>query len=107
MGHLRESFLFGSTAFHVGLSTVVSVNPPPNTVGGWVQQNTLAAGTLWLVPGITMSMGATQGMYLNTVNKPFEFYGPARFFLCASGASLTVGLTYKFSEGASSPIAGG
>lgn len=107
MGSLKESFLFGATAFHLGTSAVVSVQPPANTVGGWVQQNTLAAGTLFIGPGITMSLGATQGMFLNTTNKPFEFYGPARFFLYAAGATITVGLGFKFSEGVSSPIAGG
>lgn len=104
---LEQSYLMGATAFHVGLSAVVSVNPPANAIGGWVQQNTLAAGTLWLGPGLTMSLGATQGMYLNTTNKPFEFWGPARFFLYASGATITVGLGFKYSQGVSSPIAGG
>jgi hypothetical protein len=101
------SYLLGATAFHLGNATAIPVMPPANCIGGWVQQNSLAAGTLWISPGVTISLGATQGMYVNTTNQPFEFQGPARFYLYATGATITVGLGFKYSQGVSSPIAGG
>lgn len=103
---MQDAYYLGATAFHIGTSAVVTVNPPQFAVGGWLQKTT-GAGTLWLAPGVTLSLGVTQGMWLNTDNKPFEFWGPAQFFIFASGATATVGLGFKFAKGLSSPIAGG
>ena len=106
MGYLKESFSFGSTLAVIGLSAPAVVVPPPHCVGGWIQQNSLAAGTLWLGQGLSQIPGGTGMMFLNTTQNPLEFYGPAKFYLYATGATISVGLGLKFSEGVSYPLAG-
>ena len=107
MGYLRESFVLGSTQALVGLSAATAVIPPAFCVGGYIQQS-LAAGTLWLGSGISQIPGTSGAMmWINTNNNPFEFQGPARFFLYATGASVVAQLGFKFAEGVSSPVAGG
>lgn len=96
----------GATWVFVGTSAALYVTPPGGCVGGWLQQNT--AGTLWLGAGLSQIPGASGMMWVNTTNAPLEWDGPARFFLYASGATVGLGIGFKYSvPGISSPIAGG
>lgn len=107
MGYLKEAYLFGATQALVGLSQATVVNSPAFCVGGYIQQS-LNAGTLWLGSGLSQIPGNSGAMmWLNTNNNPFEFSGPARFFLYATGASVLAQVAFKYAEGVSSPIAGG
>lgn len=96
----------GSTWALVGLSAPVAVIPPSFVQGGFIQQT--SAGTLWLGMGLSLIPGVSGMAWINTSNKPFEWDGPARFFLYATGATVTATIGFKFSApGISSPIAGG
>lgn len=104
---LREYRGMGATLAVVGLSAACVVVPPAYCVGGWVQQNTLAAGTLWLGTGLSQIPGLSGGMmWLNTTQNPIEFWGPNQFFLYASGATVVCGIGFKYSAGLSSPVMG-
>lgn len=94
----------GATWALVGISAPVVVNSPAYAQGGWIQQT--SAGTLWLGSGLSQIPGASGMMWINTTNRSFEWEGPARFYLYATGATVTAGIGFKFSHGISSPILG-
>lgn len=107
MTPLREYRGLAATLAVVGLSAPTVVYPPPNCVGGWIQQNTLTGGTLWLGSGVSQIPGLSGGMmFLNTTQNPLEFWGPVQFYLYASGATITCGVGFKYSAGFSSPLTG-
>lgn len=107
MSSIQEAYSFGSTLAVVGLSAPTIVNPPAKCVGGWIQQNSLTGGTLWLGSGLSQIPGLSGGMmFLNTTTNPIEYYGPARFYLYASGATVVCGIGFKYSTGVSFPLAG-
>ena len=94
----------GSTWALVGLSGPTEVNSPAFVQGGWIQQT--SAGTLWLGQGLSKIPGVSGMMWINTTQQPFEWEGPARFYLYATGATVTATIGLKFSTGLSLPFAG-
>lgn len=89
---------------NVGLSQAAVFMPPANCNGGFFK---IAAGSgnLFIGNGISLTPGAT--MYPVGPSEVVNFIGPARFFLYATSASMTVGVGLSYSQGLSSPIAGG
>ena len=94
----------GSTWALIGLSGPTIVDSPAYAQGGWIQQQ--SAGTLWLGIGLSKIPGVSGMFWINTAQQPFEWEGPARFYLYATGATVTAGIGYKFSSGISLPFAG-
>lgn len=98
----RVGFI-GATWALVGLSAPIAVNSPVGAIGGYLQKT--AAGTLWLGGGLSQIPGASGMMWINTDSTPFEWKGPARFYLYATGATVTAGLGFQFSvPGPSFPV---
>lgn len=94
----------GATWALVGLSAPVVVESPKMAQGGYIQQ--ASAGTLWLGSGLSQLPGASGMFWINSSSRSFEWEGPARFYLYATGATVTAGICFKFSSGLSSPIVG-
>lgn len=99
----NDSFILGSTLMNVGLSAAAVFNPPAFCNGMWFKYQ--SGGTLFLGSGISQTPGAT--MYAVGSSEIVNVGGPARFFLYAAGATVTVGIGFSFNAGLSSPIAGG
>ncbi len=97
------NYALGSTWALIGLSGPTVVESPAYAQGGYIQQQ--SAGTLWL-GGISKIPGVSGMFWINTATERFEWEGPARFYLYATGATVTAGICFKFSSGISSPIAG-
>ena len=67
----------------------------------------IGAGTLWIGSGISQIPGASGAMlFVNSTLPRFEWEGPARFFLYATGASVVTNICFKYSSGMSAPVAG-
>lgn len=100
-----DSYLLGSTLMVVGLSGAVPFLPPSGCNGGFFKIQA-GGGTLYLASSFSQAVGAS--MYSVGATEKIEFEGPARFFLGAAGATMTVvvGLSYT-SPGSSGQIAGG
>lgn len=92
---LEFSHQLGATIIHVGLSATVQVAPQRNQNGGFFK---IAAGggTLALVQGASSISSAG---YLVGDTEIISFSGPARFFLAAAGATMTVHLVTSYSDG--------
>lgn len=100
----NDAGFLGATWALVGLSAPLEVNSPKFAQGGWLQK--VGAGTLWLGGGLSQIPGASGMMWLNTDSVPFQWEGPARFYLYATGATVVAGIGFKCSPGLSLPFAG-
>ena len=104
-----DAFVIGGTQVNVGTlgasSFPVKIQTPTNAWGG---RFSLQSGqTLFMLPnqvaGASMA-GATAiptgSAVLTTSNYPFEWQGPATFFLAAGGATCVVNFQFMFTSGA-------
>lgn len=97
MAHVEQVSSFGVTQIHVGLSQTVTVSPVPYQNGGFFKINA-GAGTLAIVNGASAIFSAG---YLVGATEVIPYQGPAKFFLAAAGATVTVGLVISYSAGMS------
>ena len=100
----ENTFSLGSTLMNVGLSAAAVFNPPQFCNGGGFKVVS-GAGNLFIGNGISLTPGAT--MYPVSASEVVSFQGPAKFYLYASAATMTVGVFLSYNQGLSSPIAGG
>lgn len=94
----------GVTQVVVGLSAtvVVDVLTVAKAIGGFFKIQG-GAGTLAIVQGVS---NITTAGYLVGATEVVELQGPARFYLAAAGATMTVGLTVRYGQGLSGQING-
>ena len=98
MGYGNQGcYALSATLLVVGLSTTVAVTFGSQQLGGFFKIQA-GGGTLALVSGA--SAISTSG-YLLSAGEVIECDGPAKFFLAAAGATMTVGLVTRHSNGAS------
>ena len=90
-----NAYLYGATAFHVGLSQTVQFSPPRGMNGGYLKIQA-GTGTLAIVSGIS---AVVPNGYVLGATEVFKLEGPANFFLAAAGATITVGVAMAFSAG--------
>lgn len=100
-----NTYLLGSTVMTVGLSGAVAFIPPSGCNGGFFKINA-GGGTLYLASSFSQAPGAS--LYPVGATEVISFEGPARFFLAAAGATMSVSVGLKYSSpGMSGKIAGG
>lgn len=93
-----DTYFIGSTLVVVPTGiTATAVNPGPYVQGGFFKI-TAGAGTLAIVQtqGTSYSLGYPVG-----ASEVVSFSGPARFFLSAATATMTVALASSYSQGVS------
>lgn len=92
----------GATIIVIGLSATATVDlsATANVIGGFFKIQA-GAGTLAIVQGA--SAISTAG-YLVGATEVVELQGPAKFFLAATGATMSVGLVPRWSQGLSGAI---
>lgn len=95
---------FGATVISVGLSATVLVDMSAvaKALGGFFKIQG-GAGTLAIVQGAS---NITTAGYLVGAAEVIELQGPAKFYLAAAGATMTVGLTVRYGQGLSTVISG-
>lgn len=92
----------GATQAVVGLSAtvVVELQKVPYAIGGWLKIYS-GAGTLSIVSG--PSNIVSQGVLIGATDT-FEIEGPAKFYLAAAAATMTVGIGIRYGQGLSSAV---
>jgi hypothetical protein len=91
----------GMTTMSVGLSAMVAFTPPERMVSG---QFKILAGGGTLGIANTSSGAGSANSYLVGASEIVELNGPAKFFLGATGATMTVGVMIRYSSGLSGTI---
>jgi hypothetical protein len=97
MAHVEQCYQMGATQIHVGLSATVMVVTQPYQNGGFFKIHA-GAGTLAIVQGASSIYSAG---YAVGATEVIPFVGPARFFLAAATATMTVALVASYSAGMS------
>lgn len=94
----------GVTKVAVGLSAtvLVDVSAMPKALGGFIKIFS-GAGTLAVVQGASTIF--SDG-YLVGSAEVVELQGPAKFYLAAAGATMTVGLVVRYGQGYTATIDG-
>lgn len=102
MGRERDVYALGATIITVGLSAIVQVGPTENQIG--LQMKKLAGNTLEIVsrpPALTGSSAVVWGTgYKLGDTETLSIDGPARYYLAATGATVSLGVIIKYSQGA-------
>jgi hypothetical protein len=100
-----NTYALGSTIAVVGLSSITGVFPGKGVNGGFLKILS-GAGSLAIAPGLSSPgfWGAT--LYPIGASEIISFSGPARFYLAASTATMIASITFSYTSGLSSPLAG-
>lgn len=104
-----EARFMGATLVNVGLLSgttfPVAIKPPPFCMG--MQVKAVSGGTLWILPNQVAGASVGGATAITTLNGyPLAIgtdmfpFGPAAFYLAASGSSGTVAINFMFSAGA-------
>lgn len=91
----ERAYALGVTAIVVGLSAVVKVPAEQGQLSGLFNIQA-GGGTLFIAHG--PSAAVATGVHV-VADKLYELEGPAVFYLSAAGATMTVGLVKRYSQG--------
>jgi hypothetical protein len=110
MSYQNEAWIMGATQVIVptlGASVFpTKITSPPGTVGHQMKLLGAAGSTVHILPNSMTSINVAMisngasaiGYPLNAVgSENTMIYGPANFYLAASGATATVAITFRFS----------
>lgn len=93
----------GATQVAVGLSQVIRVQPPSNSWGGQLKIVS-GSGTLAIVApqfsGASTQTGFATAGYVVGGTEVVQFSGPVTFYLAATSATMTVGVVWGLTNGA-------
>ncbi len=104
----QNVYAVGSTQIAVGLSALIRIIPPAYAIATTIKIAS-GSGTLWVTPAPALGLGAsltgtaagsmiTGGYFLGAL-EVFNVGGPAKFYLSASGATVTAALIFGFTDG--------
>lgn len=110
MSYQNEPRFFGATLVNIGLlagSTFpVLIKPPANCVA--MQVKAISGGTIWILPNQVAGGSIGGATAITTINgyplalgTDMPIFGPAAFYMAASGSSGTVAINFMYSGGAS------
>lgn len=99
-----DTYFMGATQLVVGLSSAVQFVPPAGCNGGFFKIQS-GSGTLAIIQSFAQSSyianTAVATGYLVGSGEVIPFTGPARFYLAAAGATMTVSMGLSFTSGIS------
>ncbi len=104
----QNIYAVGSTQISVGLSAIILVKPPAYAIATTIKMAT-TGGTLWVTPAPSLGLGASltgtaagsmiTGGYYFSASEVFNIGGPAKFYLSASGATVTAAIIFGYTDG--------
>jgi len=103
----NEVTVYGATLFYVGLSQVIKVPAGDHVIDGTLKIQS-GGGTLEIVNPVYSGSSTQAGLtapawgngYPVSASEILSFYGPAIFYLAATGATMQVAMTVGRTAGA-------